>query len=79
LRKSGVRARRVVKKRKLPLKACVKCKTLVQDGVEVCPVCGSREFTEEWDGIVGILNPEKSEVARILSIKQKGLFSIKVR
>jgi DNA-directed RNA polymerase subunit E" len=51
----------------------------VQDGVEVCPVCGSREFTEEWDGIVGILNPEKSEVARILSIKQKGLFSIKVR
>jgi DNA-directed RNA polymerase subunit E" len=70
--------KRVAKKRKLPLKACVKCKALVQDTVEVCPICGSREFTEEWDGFIAVIDPEKSEAAKMLSISQKGVFSIKV-
>jgi len=68
----------VAKKRKLPLKACTKCRALINDTVEVCPICGSRKFTEEWDGFIAVIDPEKSEAARMLSINQKGVFSIKV-
>ncbi|ABL77823.1 transcription elongation factor subunit Spt4 [Thermofilum pendens] len=66
-------------KRRLPLKACVKCKALVEDSVDVCPVCGSREFTDDWDGFVAVIDPEKSEAAKLLSLKQKGAYSVKVR
>jgi len=66
-------------KRKLPYKACTKCKMLVDDKTEVCPNCGSREFSYEWEGLVIIIEPELSEVARLLEIKKAGLYALKVR
>ena len=57
-------------------KACKKCKSLV-DGSK-CPKCGSQEIAENSKGIVHILNPEQSEVAQNLKIKEKGSFAIKL-
>lgn len=66
-------------KRKLPLKACTSCKALVDDDVEVCPICGGREFSNDWDGLVAVVSPEDSETARLLGIKKPGVYALRVR
>ena len=60
------------------LKACKLCNTIVEEG-DKCPNCGSKELTESFKGRAVILNPEKSEVAKKLNLKQKGNFAIKTR
>lgn len=59
-------------------KACIRCKALVQPDVQKCPVCGSTDFTNEWSGIVIIVNPEKSDIAKLLGIKTAGRYALKV-
>ena len=61
----------------MKLKACRKCKTLTYE--KVCPKCGSKDLTLNWKGIVIILNLEKSEIARILNIKEEGVYAMVVR
>ncbi len=58
-------------------KACKICKK-IYDG-EKCPICGSKESTDSFKGKVYILNPEKSEIAQRLKIKDKGDFAIKTK
>ncbi|MEM0087616.1 MAG: transcription elongation factor subunit Spt4 [Thermofilum sp.] len=65
-------------KRKLPLKACVKCRFLVEEDVETCPSCGSREFTDNWEGLIVVLN-EQSVAAKVLGIQRKGFYALKAR
>ncbi|HIG95121.1 MAG: DNA-directed RNA polymerase subunit E' [archaeon GW2011_AR13] len=59
-------------------KACKICNTIFEEG-EKCPACDSRENTEGFKGRIVILNPEKSEVAQRLHLKNKGNFAIKTR
>jgi DNA-directed RNA polymerase subunit E" len=66
------------KSRGKPFKACRSCRAFVDKEVEVCPVCGSRDFTDEWSGVVIILNPEESEIAKLLNLKNKGRFVVKI-
>jgi len=67
-------ARRV--SRKPPLKACLRCGALVPNDVGSCPVCGSSDFTEEWSGMIIILD-EESHVAKVTGLKP-GMYAIKV-
>ncbi len=60
-------------------KACIKCKMLVPPDTKVCPNCGGRDFTTDWEGAVVIIDPEKSQVARTLGITKPGIYAIKVR
>ncbi len=60
------------------IKACKLCNTIVEEG-DKCPNCASKELTEGFKGRAVILNPEKSEVAQKLNLKQKGNFAIKTR
>lgn len=66
------------KSKSKPFKACRSCKALVDRDNEICPVCGSKDFTDEWEGIVIIIDPENSEIAKTLEIKNKGRFVGKV-
>jgi len=59
-------------------KACKICNTIVESG-EKCPKCDSRELTEGFKGRIVVLNPEKSEIAQKLKLKDKGNFAIKTR
>lgn len=68
-----------MRRKALPLKACVNCKILVPLKVEICPSCGSRDFTEDWEGIVIILDPEKSELAKAMGKDKPGRYALKVR
>ena len=58
-------------------KACRICKKIYEG--EKCPNCGSKESTDSFKGKVYILNPERSEIAQKLNIKNKGEFAIKTR
>tara|TARA_Y100000310_G_C20602888_1_gene773991 strand:- start:1035 stop:1220 length:186 start_codon:yes stop_codon:yes gene_type:complete len=58
-------------------KACKLCKKIYEGSK--CPKCDSKESTEDFKGRIEILNPEKSEIAKKLNMKEKGNFAIKVR
>jgi len=58
-------------------KACKICKKIYEG--EKCPRCESKESTESFKGRIVVVNPEKSEIAQKLNIKEKGNFAIKVR
>ena len=59
------------------LKACKICSTIHEE--EKCPKCESKESTESFKGRIILLNPEKSEIAQKLNLKEKGNFAIKTR
>ncbi len=73
---SSVRRARV---RMKPFKACRNCKSLVDREAEVCPVCKSTNFSDDWEGALLIVNPEKSEVAKALGISRPGRYALRVR
>jgi len=58
-------------------KACKICNA-IYDG-DKCPKCESREFTEGFKGRIHVLNPENSEIAKKLNLREKGEFAIKTR
>jgi DNA-directed RNA polymerase subunit E" len=58
-------------------KACKICSTVYEG--EKCPKCDSKESTEGFKGRIILLNPEKSEIAQKLNLKDKGNFAIKTR
>ncbi len=57
--------------------ACKKCRRLTE--ANVCPVCGSTEFSNRWSGLAIIIDPEHSEVAKKLGITQKGEYALIVQ
>ncbi len=63
--------------RKPPLKACLHCGALVFRDMDVCPVCGGNRFTDEWSGMVVIIDGEKSFVAKVME-RKPGIYAIKV-
>lgn len=58
-------------------RACKICRTVHEE--EKCPKCDSREYTESFKGRIVVINPEKSEIATKLNLKEKGNFAIKTR
>lgn len=64
--------------RKPSLKACRRCGALVPLDAKVCPVCGSTEFTDNWEGMIIITDPEQSEIAKALKIDKPGMFAIRI-
>lgn len=58
-------------------KACKVCKKIYEG--DQCPKCESKESIEGFKGRTVITNPEKSEIAKKLNIKEKGEYAIKVR
>ncbi len=60
----------------MKLNACKECKRLTE--LDVCEVCKSKT-TKNWIGFVAVSDPEKSEIAKIMGIKVKGRYALKVR
>ena len=58
------------------LKACKRCKALTSG--DTCPACGSRDLTVNWEGIVAIVDPVRSELAKRLGIERSGLYALRV-
>ncbi len=58
-------------------KVCRKCRLFVK-GKE-CPICKGTDFSATWAGVVEILDPENSEVAKKMKITVPGKYALKVR
>ncbi|MFQ5920926.1 MAG: transcription elongation factor subunit Spt4 [Nitrososphaerales archaeon] len=56
--------------------ACRKCRAITTG--KVCPVCKSSDLTPDWSGILLIVQPETSQVAKTLNITQKGKYALRV-
>ena len=58
-------------------KVCKRCKRLVKEGNE-CPVCGSKDLTTSWSGLLVVYDPE-SEIAKKVGITSPGRYAIRIR
>lgn len=56
--------------------ACRKCKHVTTG--KVCPICKSSDLTPDWNGIVLVVEPSNSIVAKTLGITEKGKYALKV-
>jgi len=45
----------------------------------VCPVCKSTEFSDDFSGILVVLDPENSLLAEKLEAKEPGTYALKIR
>jgi DNA-directed RNA polymerase subunit E" len=45
---------------------------------KACPNDGSTELSNEWSGLIIIINPDKSQVAKTLNITKPGRYALKV-
>ena len=58
-------------------KVCRNCRAFTEK--DKCPFCGGKDFTTTHSGVVQIIDPEKSEVAKEMKVDKPGKFSVKVR
>ncbi len=55
--------------------ACRKCKFITTG--KVCPACKSSDLTRDWNGIVLVVDPANSQIAKTLGITEKGKYALK--
>ena len=55
--------------------ACRKCKFITTG--KVCPACKSSDLTRDWNGMILVVDPANSQIARTLGITEKGKYAIK--
>ncbi len=58
-------------------KACTECHSLTKK--DRCPVCNSSSLSDEWSGLVIILDVEESKIAEQIGAEEPGRYAIKVR
>jgi DNA-directed RNA polymerase subunit E" len=58
-------------------KACKNCR-YISNG-PICPNCKSTNLSEDWSGLVIIVDPNASEVAKRMSISAAGRYALRVR
>jgi DNA-directed RNA polymerase subunit E" len=57
-------------------KACPKCYKITYD--DQCPLCGSKT-SRNWTGLLVVLDPDESDIAKELNINSPGRYALKVR
>ena len=58
-------------------KACKKCKRIYENA-EVCQECNEK-LTPYWKGVIIVIDPENSEIAKKLGITKPGKYAILIR
>jgi len=58
------------------IRACKSCHRLSEG--ETCRVCNA-PTSQYWSGYMAIVDPDNSEIARIMEIKTPGEYALKVR
>ena len=58
-------------------KACTNCRFLTKENV--CPKCRATSFSDDFSGLIIVFDPENSEIAKAMNIKEKGRFALRVR
>jgi DNA-directed RNA polymerase subunit E" len=58
-------------------KACATCHRLTKENI--CPRCKTATLSDDYSGLVIVFDPENSAIAKVMNIKQKGRYALKVR
>jgi DNA-directed RNA polymerase subunit E" len=58
-------------------KACATCHLITKGNT--CPKCKTSSLSDDFSGIVIVFDPEGSAIAKIMNIKEKGRYALKVR
>ena len=59
-------------------KACRHCRLISYSG-SICPNCNESNLSDDFSGIVVIIDPEGSAIARAMKVKEKGHYALRVR
>ena len=58
-------------------RACRACKIITEE--PACPICRSTDLSDDYSGILIVLDPEGSQLAEKLEIKQEGRYALRIR
>ncbi|MFH0737166.1 MAG: transcription elongation factor subunit Spt4 [Candidatus Micrarchaeota archaeon] len=58
--------------------ACKECRYIISVKEKVCPKCQG-ELSDKFSGMVIILDPERSEIAKVININALGSYAVKVK
>ena len=58
-------------------KACKNCRC-ISNG-PICPNCKSTNLSDDWSGLVVVVDPSTSEVAKRMGISAAGRYALRVR
>ena len=58
-------------------KACKTCRMILEHS-DNCPICKTSQLTTNWKGVVVVINPEKSKIAKKLGITTPGKYAIRL-
>lgn len=60
------------------MNACKDCRYIITTKEKVCPKCGG-ELSEKFSGEIIVLEPELSEIAKLVGLNAVGNYAIRVR
>ncbi len=60
------------------MRACKNCRYIIYTNDKACPKCGG-ELSEKFSGMVIVLDPERSEIAKVVEVNAVGSYAIKVK
>lgn len=59
------------------MRACRNCKNISDESI--CPVCKGNEFSDDYSGLLIVLDPENSLLAEKLETSEPGSYALKIR
>ena len=59
------------------MRACRTCKNISEEAI--CPVCKSKEFSDDYSGLLVVLKPENSLLAEKLNTTEPGVYALRIR
>jgi DNA-directed RNA polymerase subunit E" len=58
-------------------RACRNCKIIIEENV--CPICKGTNLSDDYSGLLIIVDPEGSQMAQKMEIKKEGWYALKIR
>jgi len=58
-------------------RACRTCKIITEDNV--CPICRSTDLSDDFSGLLIVLDPEGSQLAGKMGIEREGKYALRIR
>ena len=58
-------------------RACRTCKIITEENA--CPICKSTDLSDDFSGLLIVLDPENSQLAEKIDLKEEGKYALRIR